>query len=285
MVFIMKKNLLFTASMLACLTFAMAGCQNGEAKPTKPNTVVPTNPTEDKPGVKVDTISFEAAYDASVLSGIGLLNSGVSTNALMGYKVSLMADETVESGNKDSKPEDSKTEAKPEDNKTEAKPEDNKANGLDKLNDSLRKEILDNLAIANSTLNGDSAKSEVKKSDRPEWEEMYTITQKDISGNDVVYTFYYTETLGDEEEEKEAKAVLASDKSSNEENVEDSKTDEKPEAKPEEKPEAKPEEEEIEKHIKGVVVVQDKEFEVSGDREIEADEQSVTYKIMLDKAT
>ena len=93
-----------------------------------------------------------------------------------------------------------------------------------------------------------------------EWEQMYTITQKDMAGNDVVYTFYFTETLGDiKEEEKEVKTDA--------------------EAKPQEEAE----EEEIEKHIKGVVVALDKEYEVSGDREIEGNESSVEYKVMLDK--
>ncbi len=234
----MKKNLLLQAGILGIGALALVGCSNNKANGGDTN---------------VKPVSFEQAYDASVLSGIGLLNSNVGVNvAPVSYRVSLAS---VNAEATEVAPEG--TEVAP-DATPEVKPE----NGLENLSAELKQEILDNLAIAKSTLNGDSNKSEEKPSDKPEWEMMYTITQKDMEGNDIVYTFYYTE-----------KDAALEEKNTKEE---------KPEAT-EVAPEAKPEEEEkIEKHITGIVTVGDAVYTVTGDREIEGNETSVEYKVMLD---
>ena len=264
----MKKNLVLAASVLACASVALVSC-GSETKKESGN--------GENLGNKI--VSFEQAYDASVLSGIGLLNSDVTVSTPASYRLNLMAD-VKEEGNGETPNENPGTpDLKPSD-----KPNEN-LNGLDKLTDGLKGEILDNLAIANSTLNGNSTKSEVQKSDKPEWEQMYTITQKDMEGKDVVYTFYFTEYDDNANPTVEDKKVLLADGTTESDNVVDKPLvpEESQIPNQEVKPDANKDEEEVEKHIKGIVVVGENEYQVSGDREIEGNESSVEYKVMFDE--
>ena len=194
----MKKNLFLGLGLVGTMALALAGCGSNKAA----------------------RVSFEEAYDASILSGISLLNSDVSNAKLMSARSQLMS--YAEDDDKDNKKEEVK-------------------NNLS-LTDSMKKDIIDNLAIARATLNGSSKKSDPVASDKSEWEMMYTITQDGINGEDLVYTFYYTETLDNEDKD----------------------------------------EDEQEHDIKGKVIFGDMEYDVSGKREIEGDEEEVEYKVIID---
>ena len=182
-------------------------------------------------------LSFEKAYNTSVLSGIGLLNTSTAV-----APISLLAEvtETTEA-EAPSQEEATPETATPEEVAPEVKPNTNP--NLDKLTPEFKKEIIDNLAIAQNTINGSGTMSEVVKSDKEGYESMYTITKKDINGNDIVYTFYYNELTSKDTEELD---------------------------------------DEEKKIIEGIVINGDTEYMVRGKKEIEQDEEEDEFKIMVD---
>ncbi len=161
-------------------------------------------------------VSFEEAYNTSVLSGIGLLSESAtpkqaSLASLASYK--------------------------------EEREAPKEANGLENLTDSFKKEIIDNLAIAENTLDGEGAVSPVTESDKEGYESMYTITRYDLDKQKLVYTFYYNE-------------------------LKDKDTDEL--------------DDEDEVILEGIVINGDTTYKVRGKKEIENDEEENEFRINLD---
>ena len=216
----MKKNYLFKMLAVSSLGLALVACdgKNEDVKTSIPEIANPSKP---------DAVTFETAYNTLVVSGIGLLSSNVGTPVTSVMSLKSITDQVVEETKETTSLE------------TEVKTN----NGLDKLSDDFKKEVLDNLAIAEGTLTGSGSMSEVTKSDKEEYEFMYTLTKTDLAGNSVVYTFYYNEITKDNSADSD---------------------------------------DEDEKLINGIVICKDIEYKVSGKKEIESDEEEDQFKIMID---
>ena len=112
-----------------------------------------------------ENVTFESALDSSLISGIGVLNSYSTANPVLsstkGNVIMLSQSELL--------------------------------NSDIPLSEEERDEIIQNLMIAQNTLNGDVIKSEVKPSDREGYEFCYTLSATDISGERKTYEFHYNE--------------------------------------------------------------------------------------------
>lgn len=112
-------------------------------------------------------------------------------------------------------------------------------------------EFIRNLTIAQSTINNGVIKEDTKPSDRPEYEIHYTITTTDITGESKTYAFYYNVVEGVVDE-------LDDDDDKDEQEV----------------------------HIKGIVILDGEEYQLTGDKEIEGEgvdqEIEITFNIKMD---
>ena len=106
--------------------------------------------------VKID---FKDAYATSIMGGIGLLNSAQKPS---GEPVAMAEDVFSQNGN---------------------------------LDEQTKETILQNLAIAQSTINGNVVRSEVKPSDRQGYDYFYSISAQNVTGEAQIYYFYYNEQL------------------------------------------------------------------------------------------
>lgn len=116
------------------------------------------------------------------------------------------------------------------------------------LNDSLttitdeeKDLLLNNLLIAQNTLNGGVVKSEVKTSDREGYQFKYNLSAPSITGEYNIYTFYYNTTP-----EKDLDDIG-----------------------------------EYEEYINGIVLLDGVEYSVKGEREVEGSEEEVSFLIKL----
>mgnify|MGYP000342665455 FL=1 len=104
--------------------------------------------------------------------------------------------------------------------------------------------ILKNLQVIENLMSSGVIKSEEVASDRQDYETMYTITTSNLDGTHDVYTFYYNQVLIEEEiDEKEL---------------------------------------EQEYRLEGLVLLNDLEYQMIGEKEIEGDELEITFKVYKD---
>lgn len=118
-------------------------------------------------------------------------------------------------------------------------------NNKTQIKDELKNTILKNLSIAYSTIRGEVVKSETKESDRLEYQYYYTISTVDINGNNQLYEFYYNITSKNIEEDDF--------------------------------------EVEIEEKLEGIVILNDVEYKMIGEKEKEDNEEESNFKIFLDQ--
>lgn len=112
------------------------------------------------------------------------------------------------------------------------------------ISDEEKKIILDNLEIAKNTLSSGIVKSEVKKSDKPEYENYYTLSTETLTGTNDVYEFYYNGTV-----------------------IEKEKSNDKDKLKEE---------------IEGICYINEELYSVTGKVETEDDESEIKIEIRLD---
>ena len=79
------------------------------------------------------------------------------------------------------------------------------------ISDSVKAEILNNLAVAQTTISGGVVKCEVTASDREGYEYTYTISAADITGEPKTYVFYYNSIAGEDEEETLMEGIVLLD--------------------------------------------------------------------------
>lgn len=125
------------------------------------------------------------------------------------------------------------------------------------ISEELKQSILDNIQLVNNTISGGVIKSEVTNSDREEYQYTYSITATNEIGETSNYVFYYNELANIEEEEEEE----------DDEEVKDNSEEEL--------------EQEI--HLQGIVILNEIEYQMLGDKEIEEGEVEVCFKILLDE--
>ena len=135
--------------------------------------------------------------------------------------------------------------------------EENNKPSDDIISEELKQSILDNIQLVNNTISGGVIKSEVTNSDREEYQYTYSITATNEIGETLSYVFYYNELANIEDEEEDE----------DEEEVKDNSEEEL--------------EQEI--HLKGIVILNDVEYQMVGDKEIEDGEVEVCFKILLDE--
>ena len=114
------------------------------------------------------------------------------------------------------------------------------------LSASEKQQMLKNLAIAANMLNGDMVQSEAGESDRVEYQRYYLVTAKDLNGENKVYKFYYN-----------------SEKTSDKNHLLNSESVER---------------------IEGIVVYNQIEYEVIGERELEEGEEETNFTVKLDQS-
>ena len=121
------------------------------------------------------------------------------------------------------------------------------------LEEDEKTKILENLKVVENMLADGVIKSEEAASDKAEYEFMYTITTSSLAGNKDTYTFYYNEQLLEEEIDDD-----------------DDDEDEK-------------EEMEQEYALEGLVILNNEEFLMRGEKEIEGDEIEMSFKVSKDE--
>ena len=114
------------------------------------------------------------------------------------------------------------------------------------LSASEKQQMLKNLAIAANMLNGDMVQSEAGEPDRVEYQRYYLVTAKDLNGENKVYKFYYN-----------------SEKTSDKNHLLNSESVER---------------------IEGIVVYNQIEYEVIGERELEEGEEETNFTVKLDQS-
>ncbi len=119
------------------------------------------------------------------------------------------------------------------------------------LTDTEKTEILDNLHVVENMISGDIVKSEEVTSTKEGYEKMYTLTTTNFDGSHDIYTFYYNETIMNE--------------------IDDDDDD-------------RDRENEQEMRMEGLVVMNDVEYQMFGQKEIENNEFEVEFKIKLDES-
>jgi hypothetical protein len=113
----------------------------------------------------------------------------------------------------------------------------------------MKESILLNLEIAKNTLDGEVVKSEIKESDKPEYEYFYTLTTTDILGDEKVYSFYYNSVVREEKEYDDGIVEI-----------------------------------EREERLNGIIILDGIEYKMNGNKSTEDDEEEVTFKIMIDES-
>lgn len=125
------------------------------------------------------------------------------------------------------------------------------------LTDEQKNKVITNLEIVENLIGGGIVKSEEVTSDRPEYQTMYTITVKNMDGTDEVYTYYYNETIikdHDDDDDDDFDDFFERD-------------------------------DEQESRLEGIVIMDDVEYQMLGEKEIENDEMEMKFKISLDNDT
>lgn len=179
------------------------------------------------------SLSFSQVYDYSALGGINLLNASVGTVAETTPMNAFQAVSQVENEEAERVDENAVT-----------------------LGEAEKNEILLNLEIARNIINGGVVKSEVTVSDREGYAFTYTLTARDIDGEETVYVFYYnsTEKVNDKEDDSD------------------------------EKKEDKQKEKETEILMEGIVVIGETEYSMRGEQSVKNDETEVEFKVMVDES-
>ncbi|MBO5927517.1 MAG: hypothetical protein J6Q32_01515, partial [Clostridia bacterium] len=113
-------------------------------------------------------LSFKDAYDFSAIGGIGLLSSTQTVEPLS-YIV-------------------------------------NNYSSTPQISENEQQEILSNLSLLKNSIGGKIQKSSVTESDNQNYQYQYSLTTKNVLGEQKVYTLYYNETVTEvERDEKETR--------------------------------------------------------------------------------
>lgn len=119
------------------------------------------------------------------------------------------------------------------------------SNNITELTEDEKNDIIKNLDLAQTTVNGGLVKSERKASDKEGYEYCYTLSAETIVGTNDVYTFYYNGDISENSSKKK--------------------------------------ENEVKEKIDGVCYIDGKEYTVSGKREVEDDEEELHLHIKYDE--
>ena len=200
-----------------------------------------------KPNVSKAGVSFSTMYTSSAITGINVLNSNTNVKKMANHK------------------EEAKQEA---------------------LTDEEKAAVIRNYELLEGLLSDDVISTEPVKPEandkHGEYDFTYEVTVKNLDGTKDSYVFYYNE-LTEEEFNKndEEKVNLISEAEDQEE--EDKKTEES-EQPEEDKETEEAESEETESHLKGIVIMGEKEYEMKGSKEVEVSsdevETELTYEIL-----
>lgn len=120
------------------------------------------------------------------------------------------------------------------------------------LTDEQKQDLIIKLEMVEEMLTNSIFKSEVLPSDKEEYETMYTLTTKNFNDIEQTYVFYYNETLKENEHEQEHK-------------------------------ENKNHHDEQESRLEGIVIFNELEYQMIGEKEIKDDEVEMKFKVSLDE--
>ena len=113
------------------------------------------------------------------------------------------------------------------------------------IGDDEKQQILNNLALARNMLNGEIVQSKTQASDRSDYKNYYSLSVTDITGETQTYEFYYNSTsVTDKEDLFEG---------------------------------------ESEERLEGIVIFNSNEYSVVGEKEVEENEEEISFLIKLDK--
>lgn len=162
-----------------------------------------SDPQNDGTNAK-QTVSFTDAYDYSALGGISLLNATssqpVSLSSVKSAKSAVGITPQPCNAYRGGVAMTGVEVAMPLSDKNDVA-----------ISDSVKAEILNNLAVAQTTISGGVVKCEVTASDREGYEYTYTISAADITGEPKTYVFYYNSIAGEDEEETLMEGIVLLD--------------------------------------------------------------------------